>query len=314
MSKEENKTNSYKWAISGSIVGAMLITFLLYVVFGPMISLLIISVLGIFWGYEPRYFFNNISELALNDFTVFLLSHYGILTICLLLFLLFLFLRHKDILKTLLPGYKNNNGKSFLWGCLLGFATNGLAILVAVLTGSISLKFTGMNIGIALVSFILLAGQSIGEEVALRGFLYRTINKRHTAFVAVLFSSLLFTIIHLGNKGIGILAVINIFLIAVFFAETVFYFDNIFIAYGFHILWNFTQNFIFGLPNSGINAFYSFFGIDSEYDSLFYSTKFGIESTITTTLMMLVGITIVTIIGQKKKNIFGKDSIAPVIE
>lgn len=314
MNKEETKVKSSRWTISGSIVGAMLITFLLFVVIFPMISLLIISGIGIFLGYEPVYFFNNISELAHSDFAVFLLSTYGIIDICLLLFLLFLLLRHKDILKTLLPGYKCNNGKSFLIGCLLGFAGNGLGILVAILTGSISLKFTGMNIGFAIVSFILLAGQCIGEEVALRGFLYRTINKRHSAFFAVIFSSLLFAIFHLGNRGIGILALINLFLIAVFFAETVFYFDSIFIAYGFHILWNYTQNFIFGLPNSGIKSFYSFFGIDTQYDSIFYSTVFGIESTVTTTVVLLVGIVILTIIGQKKKNIFGKDSITPVIE
>ena len=51
---------------------------------------------------------------------------------------------------------------------------------------------------------------------------------------------------------------------------------------GIHTAWNFTQNFLFGLPNSGLVSEASVFGLDaaSAQDSLFYNVAFGVEGAI----------------------------------
>ena len=310
--KEEKKRGESKFW--GSIFGVMLTAVLLLFGLGGMLSNILAVVGGVAQGRAVMDVLKNIKVYMQEDFTIFLLGGYAGLAIAAVIFILFLAARHKDVFRTLKPGYKNNGLSTLLIGFAIGFGMNMLGALIAMLGGNLSLKFVGMNVGLLLLSFVLLAGQCIAEEVAYRCYVFRMINKRHPAYVAVLFSAGLFAVTHMGNPGVGILAVINIFLIGIFLAETVFYFDNIYIAIGFHILWNFTQNFILGLPNSGTQAVYSLWGIESQSDGVLYSTAFGIESTLTATILIVLGIVIVTVIGQKRKNIFAKESICPILD
>lgn len=312
--KEKEEKKLEKNNFWGSILGVMLTAALLVMGIGGVISCILVGVVGAIKEYSFMNLLGNIKTYMQEDFVIFLVSAYASLTIVAIVFVLFLAARHKDVLRTLKPGYKNNKLSTLLIGFAIGFGMNMLGALIAILGGNLSLKFVGMNVGLLLLSFVLLAGQCIAEEIAYRCYAFRMINKRHPAYVAVLFSAVIFAVTHLGNSGVGILAVINIVLIGIFLAETVFYFDNIYLAIGFHTLWNFTQNFILGLPNSGTQAVYSLWGIESQSDSMLYSTAFGIESTLTTTILTIIGIAIVTIIGQKRKNIFAKESICPVID
>ena len=51
---------------------------------------------------------------------------------------------------------------------------------------------------------------------------------------------------------------------------------------GVHTAWNFTQNFLFGLPNSGLVSEASIWGLDaaSARDSLVYNVAFGVEGAV----------------------------------
>ena len=93
-------------------------------------------------------------------------------------------------------------------------------------------------------------------------------------------------------------------MIGIFFALTVYYFDNIYIAFGIHSMWNFTQNFIFGLPNSGMASEVSFLQLDGEQkNNIFaYNTTYGVEETIFVVILACVMSAVVIIIGCKMKN------------
>ena len=43
----------------------------------------------------------------------------------------------------------------------------------------------------------------------------------------------------------------------------VYYMDSLWCAFAVHTAWNFTQNILFGLPNSGINVPYSVFKLNA---------------------------------------------------
>ena len=62
----------------------------------------------------------------------------------------------------------------------------------------------------------------------------------------------------------------------------VYYYNNLWGAMAFHAAWNFTQNLIFGLPNSGIVSEYSIFALEaaSARDGLFYNVNFGVEGSV----------------------------------
>ena len=68
-----------------------------------------------------------------------------------------------------------------------------------------------------------------------------------------------------------------------------------------HTAWNFTQNIIFGLPNSGNVSPVSIFKLDAStaMDSFAYDVGFGVESTIVAITLIIVSCIIVYLWGSK---------------
>ena len=79
------------------------------------------------------------------------------------------------------------------------------------------------------------------EELFFRGYIFQTVWKRHGVWAGVAVSSLLFSAIHLINPGYTFLVFVNILMIAVFFALTVYHYRSILPAMGFHFAWNWVQ-------------------------------------------------------------------------
>jgi hypothetical protein len=60
------------------------------------------------------------------------------------------------------------------------------------------------------------------------------------------------------------------------------YSGSIWTCFGIHTMWNFTQNFIFGLPNSGLVSECSIFHLDAAngISNWIYSYEFGVEGAV----------------------------------
>ena len=70
----------------------------------------------------------------------------------------------------------------------------------------------------------------------------------------------------------------------------------------FHAAWNYTQNIIFGLPNSGIVSEYSIFTLEaaSARNGLFYNVNFGVEGSIGATAMLFILAAVIIYINRNK--------------
>ncbi len=197
---------------------------------------------------------------------------------------------------------KGNTWKYLGLGIVLGFGMNALCIAVALLTGCIHLTFDSFRP----LSFLLIFGavfiQSSAEEVICRSFIYQ--HMRHyfrSPWIAILGNSLLFSALHLSNPGVTPLALINNTIVGVLFSLTVYYFDSFWCAAAMHAAWNFTQNILFGLPNSGITVPYSVFKLDAgAVNGFAYDTRFGIEGTACACLVLLAVTASVFLWGKKR--------------
>lgn len=211
---------------------------------------------------------------------------------------------NRFIMKTVGKGQKNN---TILWlfaGLAIGFVTNGICILAAYLHHDISLTFDSFSLVPLVVIFICVFIQSSAEELICRGYLYQKLMKRYNKPVlAIVANSLLFALLHLGNEGVTVLSVINIFLVGIAFSLMVYYLDSIWCAMAAHAAWNFTQNIIFGLPNSGMEALYSVFKLDmtTARDSFAYDVGFGVEGTIVAALVQVATCVVIVLYGIHKK-------------
>ena len=211
--------------------------------------------------------------------------------------------KNRPMLKALAPNRTGNNLKGILIGLLLGFGTNGFCVLMSVLTGDIKLSYNGIDPLVLVVFLIAVFIQSSSEELTDRIYLYQKLRRRYrNPLIAILFSAIVFMAMHIPNPGFTAVAGSQIFLVGVVWALIVYYYDSVWVAFWFHAAWNYTQNIIFGLPNSGIVSEYSIFKLEaaSARDGLFYNVNFGVEGSIGSSLILLVVIIILVVINRGK--------------
>ncbi|MBR0145864.1 MAG: hypothetical protein IJM25_04280, partial [Eubacterium sp.] len=78
--------------------------------------------------------------------------------------------------------------------------------------------------------------------------------------------------------------------------------DSLWLAIFFHTAWNYSQNIIFGLKNSGTAAIYSIYRQQGEARTgFFYHTGFGVEGSPGGCLMLAVIIAVVLLIARRRK-------------
>ena len=113
---------------------------------------------------------------------------------------------------------------------------------------------------------------------------------------------MLFAILHLGNEGVTALSVLNIFVVGILFAFMVYYMDSLWCAMAMHAAWNFTQNILFGLPNSGLVSPYSVFRLDAAAakSSFAYNVGFGIEGTLFADAVLILACVCMYLWGRRK--------------
>ena len=220
-------------------------------------------------------------------------------------FLLFalIFKGNRPMLKALAPNKGLNNIKGILLGLGLGFGTNGLCVLLSYLTGDIKLSYNGFDWRLLIAFLVFVFIQSSSEEVTDRLYLYQKLRRRYRSpLVAILVNSIVFMALHMANPGFTMVAGAQIFLVAIIFSLFVYYYDGIWTAFCFHTAWNYTQNIIFGLPNSGIVSEYSIFKLEaaSARNGLFYNVNFGVEGSIGSSLVLLAVIIVLIVINRGK--------------
>jgi len=150
------------------------------------------------------------------------------------------------------------------------------------------------NAALALVGgFIGYAIQGPAEEVLFRGYILVNVRKEWGLRVAIVVSSLSFALVHLDNPAFGILPFINLVLFGLAAALYRVYVDDdqLWGVFGIHTLWNWLQQVVFGLPNSGFAAVpdFALFSVtpNTAVPDVFWGGGFGPEGTLAASLALL---------------------------
>lgn len=178
----------------------------------------------------------------------------------------------------------NNTIRMLLIGLLLGFLTNFTCILCALAHGDIKLyyDFSADQVPILLFALLSVFFQSTSEELWCRGFMYERLSIHYPLWVAVVVNGVFFGLMHMFNDSVSPMAIIGITICGLSYSLVRWYTGSIWICMGLHTMWNFTQNFLFGLPNSGLVSEMSVFHLDAATgsSSLIYDYGFGVEAAI----------------------------------
>jgi uncharacterized protein len=90
----------------------------------------------------------------------------------------------------------------------------------------------------------------VHEEMLFRGYAFQALVRWNRAG-AVLVSSAIFALLHLGNQGIGVVPVVNIFLAGIVLALAVLRWQSLLVAIGAHFAWNVLSGPLLGHEVSG---------------------------------------------------------------
>ena len=253
----------------------------------------------------PKYFNSNFK------FTFNIYADFWGIWIAFILFCIIFREKNKAILESIKYNRTCNNFKMLIWGFLIGFALNGFCAAVAILHGDIKLTFYKFEILNLILLFIAVFIQSSSEELIFRGFIYQRLKNRYKNIeFTIIINSILFAVLHLGNNGISAAGFIDILLSGVFFSLMFCAFDSIWLVMACHTAWNFTQNILFGLPNSGTVAKYSIFMMDvnSAKSSFAFDKDFGLEGAALSITLMFIGCMIMYIYCKKNNKFVFKMS------
>jgi membrane protease YdiL (CAAX protease family) len=135
--------------------------------------------------------------------------------------------------------------------------------------------------------------QGPAEEVLFRGYIFENVRLVWGVRWAVIVSAVAFSLFHLRNPALGPLALVNLVLFGVATALYKVRVDNgqLWGVFALHTVWNWLQQVVFGLPNSGIasvqdNALFTLTPNTSLPEPI-WGGGFGPEGTLGATLVLL---------------------------
>lgn len=193
--------------------------------------------------------------------------------------------------------------RHYLAGAGIGFLLFGAATLLNVLSGSLTIE--GMAKTFSPVMFVLFAlafmVQGMAEEVLCRGYFMVSVGRRYSVITAILLNSLVFSLLHLLNPGVSLIAVVNIMLIGIVFSLYFLRTGNIWGVGAMHSVWNFVQGNVFGMEVSGMKLSCTLFTSAADPEKTFWNGgSFGAEGGFSVTVVCLIFILLLLIIPKKK--------------
>lgn len=295
MTEMKTKTKKILFFLLDNPVTLMVITYLLIVA-------------GQILGANLVYFAGQmIPSIAATDAwrtSNLYLRFVGIWAVTLLLLALIPY--NRPMLKALGKKLKGNTLKMFGVGLAIGLGMNLLCALIAMVNGDIALTFHSFRPISFLLVFIAVLIQSAAEELICRVYMYqRLLRFGCKPIVAAVINASFFAIVHLGNPGVTPISVVSLLLAGLLYSAMVVYMDSPWAAMAGHAGWNFCQNILLGLPNSGNVVPYSVFKLDAAAatDSFAYSVSFGLEGAVTAVIIHVVVIGLIVWWGTRRKTV-----------
>lgn len=188
--------------------------------------------------------------------------------------------------------YRENFLSNLLKGFSLGLALFLLTLLGLVALGqyrldSIHLDTYSLAFTLFTIPFWILQGTA--EELVTRAWLIPQLAKRTNLKVAIIISSSLFTLLHLGNPGITFLSAIDLFLFGIAMSLYLLKTDTIWGIGGIHGAWNFAQGNLFGVLVSGQSSGTSIMKFTPQGNQDWLSGgSFGIEGSIVSSIILFL--------------------------
>ncbi len=213
---------------------------------------------------------------------------------------LWLFRKYVDIKTFASLGFRKSFlVKDVIIGIAFGFVIMLLGFSYLYLTRQInivSIQFKPIDFILSIGVFIFIA---LSEELLLRGYILNNLITSFNKYIAVIISSLIFSLLHAANPGFSLLSFISLFIAGLFFGLAYIYTKSLWLPIALHFSWNFFQGTIFGFNVSGRNT-YSLIVTNENTINIWNGGNFGFEGSIPSIILQLFAIWIVFLIFKNR--------------
>lgn len=187
--------------------------------------------------------------------------------------------------------------RDFARGAALSIAIVGGAHAIVVATGHVAPeRGAGFPIEEVLILFIPAV---LHEELLFRGWVFQHL-ARWNRLAALVMTSLTFAALHLGNRGIGPVAILNIFIAGLALGLAYLAYRSLWVPIVAHLGWNLLSGPVFGYEVSGHYPEASLFVAVDRGPELLTGGDFGIEASLMMTVMETAGTIVLALILRKK--------------
>ena len=172
-------------------------------------------------------------------------------------------------------------------GFLISFGLVGFMVILMVLLGYFRIDRLDSPV-ILFKAFVFFGMGSFVQVLAFRLVLYRLTEELLGSWLAFVLIAIIFGAFHLGNPNAGLWSTVALILGDVLLFAAFVYTRRIWLVWGIHWGWNFFQDGVFGMPNSGITELPSWIQPIIQGPGWITGGVFGIETSVISVFLSLV--------------------------
>ena len=255
--------------------------FIPLLVFSQIFGVLVLLLLG--------YDLTEISSKVMNESVRIIIEYSGLFIVIIMIWLFMKFIDKQPLIEI---GFQTQGRlKEINYGILFGLFIMAFAFVFLSTIGEIVFLSYSLDFNQILLSIALFIGVSFFEEIIFRGYMLKNLLESFNPFVALLISSLFFSLIHASNPNVTSLGLCNIFLAGIFLGVSYVFTKNLWFPIALHFSWNFFQA-MFGFKVSGLDS-YSIIEFMIPYNNMINGGEFGFESSILSIIVLFIGTIII---------------------
>jgi membrane protease YdiL (CAAX protease family) len=213
--------------------------------------------------------------------------------------IIFIFVKFVERIKFVSLGFQTKNRLTdFVIGIVLGLLIMVLGYVILIFFNEIEFKNMIFKPLLILKSIVLFFIVSLTEEALFRGFVLRNLTISFNKYVALILSSVLFSLMHSFNPNIDLLGYTNLFLAGLFLGIAYIHTKNLWFPIALHFSWNLFQTF-FGFNVSGLDM-YSIVEFSVNKKNSLNGGDFGFEGSILSIIVMIIIVVFIEVYYQRK--------------
>lgn len=171
-------------------------------------------------------------------------------------------------------------GREWLAGALMGAGLYAACVAILMVIGMYRIE--GLNpFSYMIPAMAMAVKSSVFEELMFRGILFRSVEDMAGSWIAIIVSSLVFELLHLLNPGATLAGAVYICIEAgLLLAAAYLVTRRLWIAIGYHLLWNYVQSAVFSGVVSGGVSLPGLLQARIEGPTFFTGGSFGMEQSV----------------------------------